>query len=141
MADNMPSGSEFRTGRSDSTSSTGSNNAHSPPPRRVCHLFYITILPSHFQEGIVRGTTTTTQTNPARHTRLVLPHSLRGPPSPEAPRRPRLHRPPPEHERAAAQHGLHRPHVEQVRSLFTRYHYLRPVLCRPFVEKKDTISR
>jgi hypothetical protein len=43
MADNIPSGSEYRTGRSDSTSSatsTGSANANSPPPRRSSHALF-----------------------------------------------------------------------------------------------------
>jgi hypothetical protein len=41
MADNMPSGSEYRTGRSDSTSSTTSTgSATAPPHRRSSHALF-----------------------------------------------------------------------------------------------------
>ncbi|KAK3906952.1 hypothetical protein C8A05DRAFT_11301 [Staphylotrichum tortipilum] len=41
MADNMPSGSEFRTGRSDSTSSTGSaTSATGQTSRRSSHTLF-----------------------------------------------------------------------------------------------------
>ncbi|KAL2133917.1 hypothetical protein VTI74DRAFT_1391 [Chaetomium olivicolor] len=45
MADNMPSGSEYRTGRSDSTSSASSTgsatgSARAPPPRRSSHTLF-----------------------------------------------------------------------------------------------------
>ncbi|KAJ4295973.1 hypothetical protein N0V88_004675 [Collariella sp. IMI 366227] len=48
MADNIPSGSEFRTGRSDSTSSassTGSEASRAPasPPRRSSHTLFETL--------------------------------------------------------------------------------------------------
>ncbi|KAL2022771.1 hypothetical protein VTK56DRAFT_4587 [Thermocarpiscus australiensis] len=46
MADNIPSGSEYRTGRSDSTSSTssaGGSASHSPPLRRSSNVLFETL--------------------------------------------------------------------------------------------------
>ncbi|KAK4153408.1 hypothetical protein C8A00DRAFT_33838 [Chaetomidium leptoderma] len=47
MADNIPSGSEYRTGRSDSTASTTSTSTSNPAsptsPRRASHALFETL--------------------------------------------------------------------------------------------------